>query len=87
MKTIINLFLKVKDFLKGKKIYIAAGILIAQALLGYAGQLIEVSSLTELVNWFGALASNEFTARLIEGLSIFGLRFAFFNKNSQSASV
>ncbi len=80
MKKILTFFLKIKDLLKGKKIYIAAGILIAQALLGYLGQLIELNSLADFVSWCGALASNDFTARLIEGLGIFGLRFAFFNK-------
>lgn len=74
---IISLLSKCKEFLKGKKIYIASVILILQAVLGYLGQLIDLSSLADFVNWCGALAGNEYTARLIEGLGIFGLRFAF----------
>ncbi len=74
---IMSLLSKAKEFLKGKKIYIASIILILQAVLGYLGQLIDLSSLADFVNWCGALGSNEYTARLIEGLGIFGLRFAF----------
>ena len=77
---IIALFVKAKNFLKDKKIYIAAVILILQALLGYAGELLDLASAADFINWCGALASNDFTARLLEGLGIFGLRFAFGSK-------
>ena len=79
---IIGLSLKIKNFLKGKKIYIAAAVLILQALLGYAGELLDLASAADFINWCGGLASNDFTARLIEGLGIFGPRFAFGGKAS-----
>lgn len=79
---LIKLCLKIKNFLKGKKIYIAAVILILQALLGYAGELIDLASIADFINWCGELASNDLTARLLEGLGIFGLRFAFGAKKT-----
>lgn len=84
---IIGLSLKIKNFLKGKKIYIAAAVLILQALFGYAGELLDLSSAADFINWCGGLASNDFTARLIEGLGIFGLRFAFGGKTASASQV
>ena len=86
---IISLLSKAKEFLKGKKIYIASVILILQAILGYLGQLIDLSSLADFINWCGALGANVYTARLIEGLGIFGLRFAFgaSSKSGQEAAA
>ncbi len=86
---IISLLSKAKELLKGKKIYIASVILILQAVLGYLGQLIDLTSLADFVNWCGALGANEYTARLIEGLGIFGLRFAFgsSSKNGQESAA
>lgn len=73
----LNILIKIKNFLKGKKIYLAALVLILQAVLGYLGQIADLSTLTDFMGWCTSLGSNEFTSVLLEGLGIFGLRFAF----------
>ena len=73
----LNILIKIKNFLKGKKIYLAALILILQAVLGYLGQIVDFTNLTDFIGWASSLGSNEFTSVLLEGLGLFGLRFAF----------
>ena len=71
---------KAKDFLKNKKVYLAATIIILQALLTYIEQLISFNGLTDFIMWCKNLASNDATLHLLEGLGLFGLRAVVGNK-------
>ncbi len=71
---------KVKDFLKNKKVYLAALIIILQALLIYIEQVISLTGLTDFIMWCKGLAANEATLHLLEGLGLFGLRAVIGNK-------
>ena len=71
---------KVKDFLKNKKVYLAALIIILQALLTYIEQVISLTGLTDFIMWCKGLAANEATLHLLEGLGLFGLRAVIGNK-------
>ncbi len=79
----LNILIKIKNFLKGKKIYLAALILILQAVLGYLGQIVDFTNFADFIGWCGSLGSNEFTSVLLEGLGLFGLRFAFGKNTAQ----
>lgn len=67
---------KAKEFLKGKKVYLAALIIILQALLTYIEQIIALNGLSDLIIWCKDLTSNEASLHLLEGLGLFGLRAA-----------
>ncbi len=71
---IINFTKKAKDFLKDKKVYLAAIIIILQALLTYIEQVISFNGLTDFIMWCKNIASNDATLHLLEGLGLFGLR-------------
>lgn len=71
---------KVKDFLKNKKVYLAALIIILQALLTYIEQVISLTGLTDFIMWCKGLAANDATLHLLEGLGLFGLRAVIGNK-------
>jgi len=79
----LNFARKAKEFLKNKKVYLVALIIILQALLTYIEQLISFNGLTDLVLWFKGLASNEATLHLLEGLGLFGLRTVIGNKKEE----
>jgi len=81
---IINFAQKAKDFLKNKKVYLAAIIIILQALLTYIEQLISFNGLTDFIIWCKNIASNEATLHLLEGLGLFGLRAVIGNKTSEN---
>ena len=55
LNKVLKILVAVKNFLKGKKIYLAALILILQALLGYLGQIADFNSLADFIGWFGSL--------------------------------
>lgn len=84
LNKVLKILVAVKNFLKGKKIYLAALILILQAAAGYLEQIADFSSLTDFISWCGSLGGNEFTSTLLEGLGLFGLRFAFGGKQNNS---
>jgi len=71
---------KAKEFLKNKKVYLAALIIILQAILTYIEQLISFNGLTDFIFWLKGLASNEATLHLLEGLGLFGLRAVIGNQ-------
>ena len=71
---------KAKEFLKNKKVYLAALIIILQAVLTYIEQLLSFNGLTDFIVWLKGLASNEATLHLLEGLGLFGLRAVVGNK-------
>ena len=73
-------FLKVKDFLKGKKTYIAAAVLLLQALLGYIDQLLAIGGVGEFGEWLFSLPANGATVLLAEAMALFGIRAAIGRK-------
>lgn len=77
---LLTFTVKVKDFLKNKKVYLAALIIILQALLTYIEQVISLTGLTDFIMWCKGLASNDATLHLLEGLGLFGLRAVIGNK-------
>lgn len=77
---LLTFTVKVKDFLKNKKVYLAALIIILQALLTYIEQVISLTGLTDFIIWCKGLASNDATLHLLEGLGLFGLRAVIGNK-------
>jgi len=83
---IINFAQKIKEFLKNKKVYLAATIIILQALLTYIEQLISFNGLTDFIMWCKNLASNDATLHLLEGLGLFGLRAVIGNKTSDTSA-
>ena len=76
----IGFFLKVKDFLKGKKTYIAAAVLLLQALLGYVDQLLALGGIGQFGEWIFSLPANGSTVMLAEALALFGIRAAISRK-------
>ena len=72
--------LKIRDFLKGKKTYIAALILLLQALLGYLDQAVSLNNFADLATFLQGLPTNEATSLLVEGLALFGLRASLQKK-------
>lgn len=77
---ILDFAKKAKEFLKNKKVYLAALIIILQAILTYIEQLISFNGLTDFIIWLKGLASNEATLHLLEGLGLFGLRAVIGNQ-------
>ena len=81
---IINYAKQAKEFLKNKKVYLAAIIIILQAILTYIEQVISLNGITDLFMWCKNLASNEATLHLLEGLGLFGLRAVIGNKTAEN---
>lgn len=75
-----------KEFLKNKKVYLAALIIILQALLTYVEQLISLTGLTDFIMWCKSLAANDATLHLLEGLGLFGLRAVIGNNKDDKAT-
>ncbi len=69
-----NILLKIREFLRGKKTYIAALILLLQALLGYLDQAVSLNNFADLATFLQNLPTNEATSLLVEALALFGLR-------------
>ncbi len=80
----INFIKKAKEFLRNKKVYLAATIIILQALLTYIEQLISFNGLTDFIIWCKNIASNDATLHLLEGLGLFGLRAVIGNKTAEN---
>lgn len=81
---ILNFAHSAKEFLKNKKVYLVALIIILQAILTYIEQLISFNGLTDFIFWCKGLASNEATLHLLEGLGLFGLRTVIGKKEEQT---
>jgi len=77
---LIDFALKVKEFLKGKKTYIAAAVLLLQALLGYTEQIITIETAAGFTAWLKGLSINASTTHLAEALGLFGIRAAIGRK-------
>lgn len=77
---LINFLIKIRDFLKGKKTYIAASILLLEALLTYFYQAIDFSSIADLSAWIQGLATNPGSIKVAEALALFGIRAAIAKK-------
>lgn len=69
-----NFLLKIREFLRGKKTYIAALILLLQALLGYLDQAVAFNTFADFATFLQNLPTNEATSLLVEALALFGLR-------------
>ncbi|MDR0953648.1 MAG: hypothetical protein LBM71_05700 [Elusimicrobiota bacterium] len=80
-------FFKVKNFLKGKKTYLAASILLLQSLLSYLDQTLAMTSFDQLIPWIKALGENPATLHLAEALGLFGIRAALGSKKTDSAQT
>ena len=76
-----NGLIKIREFLKGKKTYIAALILLLQALLGYLDQAVSLNNFADLATFLQGLPTNEATSLLVEGLALFGIRASLKKKN------
>lgn len=75
-----NGLLKIREFLKGKKTYIAALILFLQALLGYLDEAVALNSFADLATFLQNLPTSESTSLLVEALALFGLRASLKKK-------
>lgn len=75
-----NALIKIREFLKGKKTYIAALILLLQALLGYLDQAISLNSFADAATFLQGLPTSEATSLLVEALALFGIRASIKNK-------
>ena len=75
-----NALIKIREFLKGKKTYIAALILLLQALLGYLDQAVSLNSFADLATFLQGLPTSEATSLLVEALALFGLRASIKKK-------
>ncbi len=73
---VISFFIAVRNFLKGKKTYLAATIILLQALLSYIDQTLAITSLSGFWQWAQGLATNEATLHVAEALAVFGFRAA-----------
>ncbi|ACC98626.1 hypothetical protein Emin_1074 [Elusimicrobium minutum Pei191] len=71
-----NLFSGLQNFLSGKKTYIAAAIIMLEALLMFVEQLTGINGVTGLVDFIKNIASNEAFIRFAEALAVFGIRAA-----------
>ena len=83
---IFNFAKQAKEFLKNKKVYLAALIIILQAVLTYIEQIISLTGLTDFIIWCKNLAVNEATLHLLEGLGLFGLRAVIGNKQDDKTT-
>ena len=83
---IFNFAKQAKEFLKNKKVYLAALIIILQAVLTYIEQIISLTGLTDFIIWCKNLAVNEATLHLLEGLGLFGLRSVIGNKQDDKTT-
>ena len=77
-----NFLLKIRDFLKGKKTYIAALILLLQALMGYLDAAVSLNNFADLASFLQNLPTSEATSLLVEALALFGLRASIKKKQS-----
>lgn len=73
---VISFFTAVRNFLKGKKTYLAATIILLQALLSYIDQTLAITTISGFWQWAQGLASNEATLHVAEALAVFGFRAA-----------
>lgn len=74
-----------KDFLRGKKTYLAATIILLQAILSFVDQTLALNSVSALFEWVKGLASNDATMHLAEALAVFGVRAAISSKTTEKA--
>lgn len=79
---VIGFFTSVRNFLKGKKTYLAATIILLQAVLSYIDQTLAISSVSGFLQWAQGLASNEATLHLAQALAVFGFRAAISLKSA-----
>ena len=79
---ILNVLNTVREFLKGKKTYLAATIILLQAVLSYIDQTLAINSVSAFMEWARGLASNEATLHLAEALAVFGVRSALTAKTA-----
>jgi len=77
---LIDFVFGAKEFLRGKKTYLAATILLLQALFGYTEQVLDINSVAGFIDFLGGFAANEATIRLAEALALFGIRAAIGGK-------
>ncbi len=77
---LINFLIKIRDFLKGKKTYIAASVLLLEALLSYLNQAIDFNTMADFAAWIQGLASNPASLKAAEALALFGIRAAIAKK-------
>ncbi len=73
---ILSFINKARSFLQGKKTYLAAAILLLQALMGYIEQSLALSTIADLFNWLKTLPTSESTMQLASALGLFGIRAA-----------
>jgi len=78
-----EVFAAVRNFLKGKKTYIAATIMLLQAVLSYIDQTLALTSLSQFITWAQGLATNSATLLFAQALAIFGVRAAIKKTQKQ----
>lgn len=67
-------FVSTQGFLSGKKTYLAASILLLQALAAIVDQIIGLNGVSGLLGWLKDMGSNEAIAQFGVALGLLGLR-------------
>ncbi len=84
---VLSFINKARSFLQGKKTYLAAAILLLQALMGYIEQSLALSSIADLFNWLKTLPTSEATMQLASALGLFGIRAAMSSSTQTESSA
>lgn len=74
--SINTMFLTGRDFLNGKKTYIAASIALLQALVLIISDISTMNNITDLYTWLQSLPGSNISLLITNSLAIFGLRNA-----------
>jgi len=75
-----EIFQKIKDFLSGKKTYIAASVLLLNGLITAIDQITGMGSIAEILNWITNFQDNQVWTLFAQALAIFGVRAAISKK-------
>lgn len=68
------MFKKLQECLKGRKSYIAGGILILQGLAKMVDTFTGFESLGQFVDWIGTALQSDGGVLIMNGLAVFGIR-------------
>lgn len=69
-----ELFVKMQNLLKGKKSYIAGGILILQGVAKIVDAFVGFESVGHFADWIGTVLQSEGGILIMNGLAVFGIR-------------
>ncbi len=69
-----EMFVKIQNILKGKKSYIAGGILILQGLAKVIDAFVGFESVGQFADWLGSAIQSKGGVLIMNGLAVFGIR-------------